>query len=78
MQVHRLDEKISQPALRAEHFAKKRTDQRERKSDADPRDDFRQRRGEQYPLIFLILAIVTVINMSLYAWEQRLLARRRT
>jgi len=31
-----------------------------------------------YPLIFLILAIVTVINMSLYAWERRLLARRRT
>jgi NitT/TauT family transport system permease protein len=30
-----------------------------------------------YPLIFLILAIVTVINMSLYAWERRLLARRR-
>ena len=27
-----------------------------------------------YPLIFLILAIVTVINMSLYAWERRLLA----
>jgi NitT/TauT family transport system permease protein len=30
-----------------------------------------------YPLIFLILAIVTVINMSLYAWERRLLERRR-
>jgi NitT/TauT family transport system permease protein len=30
-----------------------------------------------YPLIFLILAIVTVINMSLYAWERRLLDRRR-
>ena len=31
-----------------------------------------------YPLIFLILSIVTVINMSLYAWEKRLLARRRS
>lgn len=30
-----------------------------------------------YPLIFLILLVVTVINMSLYAWERRLLARRR-
>lgn len=29
-----------------------------------------------YPLIFLILAIVTLINMSLYAWERKLLARR--
>jgi NitT/TauT family transport system permease protein len=29
-----------------------------------------------YPLIFFILTIVTVINMSLYAWEKRLLARR--
>jgi NitT/TauT family transport system permease protein len=29
-----------------------------------------------YPLIFFILAVVTVINMSLYAWERRLLARR--
>jgi NitT/TauT family transport system permease protein len=31
-----------------------------------------------YPLIFLILFIVTVINMSLYAWERRLLARRNS
>ncbi len=30
-----------------------------------------------YPLIFLILAIVTVINMSLYSWERRLLAGRQ-
>jgi NitT/TauT family transport system permease protein len=30
-----------------------------------------------YPLIFLILVIVTVINMSLYAWERRLVERRR-
>ncbi len=29
-----------------------------------------------YPLIFLILTIATVINMSLYAWERKLLARR--
>jgi NitT/TauT family transport system permease protein len=29
-----------------------------------------------YPLIFLILTIVTAINMSLYAWEKKLLARR--
>lgn len=29
-----------------------------------------------YPLIFFILTIVTVINMSLYAWERKLLARR--
>ena len=29
-----------------------------------------------YPLIFFILAIVTVINMSLFAWERKLLARR--
>jgi NitT/TauT family transport system permease protein len=29
-----------------------------------------------YPLIFFILTIVTVINMSLYAWEKKLLARR--
>jgi NitT/TauT family transport system permease protein len=29
-----------------------------------------------YPLIFLIVGLVTVVNMSLYAWERRLLARR--
>ena len=29
-----------------------------------------------YPLIFFILLVVTVINMSLYAWERKLLARR--
>ena len=29
-----------------------------------------------YPLILLILVLVTVVNMSLYAWERRLLARR--
>ena len=32
--------------------------------------------GVMYPLIFFILTIVTVINMSLYAWERKLLARR--
>jgi NitT/TauT family transport system permease protein len=30
-----------------------------------------------YPLIFLVLVVVTAINMSLYAWERRLLARRQ-
>ena len=29
-----------------------------------------------YPLIFLILAIVTAVNMTLYAWERKLIARR--
>jgi NitT/TauT family transport system permease protein len=29
-----------------------------------------------YPLILLILVLVTIVNMSLYAWERRLLARR--
>ena len=29
-----------------------------------------------YPLILLILVLVTAVNMSLYAWERRLLARR--
>jgi NitT/TauT family transport system permease protein len=29
-----------------------------------------------YPLIFFILTVVTVVNMSLYAWEKRLQARR--
>lgn len=29
-----------------------------------------------YPLIFLIVAIVIVVNLSLYAWERKLLARR--
>jgi NitT/TauT family transport system permease protein len=29
-----------------------------------------------YPLIVLIVAIAVVVNMSLYAWERRLLARR--
>ena len=29
-----------------------------------------------YPLILLILVIAIVVNMSLYAWERRLLARR--
>jgi NitT/TauT family transport system permease protein len=30
-----------------------------------------------YALIFLVLAVVTAVNMSLYAWEKRLLARRQ-
>jgi NitT/TauT family transport system permease protein len=29
-----------------------------------------------YPLILLILVLVTIVNMSLYAWERRLLGRR--
>jgi len=31
-----------------------------------------------YPLILLVLVVVTTVNMSLYVWEQHLLARRRT
>jgi len=30
-----------------------------------------------YPLIFFILLVVTIVNMSLYAWEKRLQARRQ-
>jgi hypothetical protein len=30
-----------------------------------------------YPLILLILVLVTIVNMSLYAWERRLVARRK-
>ena len=30
-----------------------------------------------YALIFLVLTVVTAVNMSLYAWEKRLLARRQ-
>ena len=30
-----------------------------------------------FPLIFFILLVVTTVNMSLYAWERRLLDRRR-
>lgn len=30
-----------------------------------------------YPLIFFILMVVTIVNMSLYAWEKHLQARRR-
>ena len=30
-----------------------------------------------YPLIFFILTVVTVVNMSLFAWEKRLQARRQ-
>jgi NitT/TauT family transport system permease protein len=30
-----------------------------------------------YPLILLILVIAIVVNMSLYAWERRLVARRK-
>jgi NitT/TauT family transport system permease protein len=30
-----------------------------------------------YALIFFILAVVTLVNMSIYAWERRLLGRRQ-
>jgi len=30
-----------------------------------------------YGMMLLILALVVTVNMSLHAWEQRLLARRR-
>ena len=33
--------------------------------------------GTMYGLIALVLAIVIAVNMTLHAWEQRLLARRR-
>ena len=45
VQAHRLHEEVAQAALRAEHLAEQRADERERKPDADAGDDLGQRRG---------------------------------